>query len=83
MIAFGLAGMPLEVVALIHTADASGILSFAIIHVYMIASGPTSLTHTRAMISGWEGLENLETAEDWDIKTKAAKSVQVDVRAFI
>jgi thiosulfate reductase cytochrome b subunit len=69
---WGLAGLSLEVVALIHTAGAFAILSFVIVHIYMITTGHTILAHTRAMISGWEEVEDLETVEDWEVKTKAA-----------
>ena len=30
------------------------------------------LAHTRAMISGWEEVKDIEAVEDWEIKTKAA-----------
>jgi thiosulfate reductase cytochrome b subunit len=71
---WGLAGLSLKVVALIHTAGAFAILSFVIVHIYMITTGHTILAHTRAMISGWEEVQDLETVEDWEIKTKAAKT---------
>ncbi|MDH3827695.1 MAG: cytochrome b/b6 domain-containing protein, partial [Desulfobacterales bacterium] len=71
---WGLAGLSLKVVALTHTAGAFAILSFVIVHIYMITTGHTILAHTRAMISGWEEVKDLETVEDWEIKTKAAKS---------
>ncbi len=51
-----------------------GILSFVIIHIYMITTGHTILAHTRAMISGWEEVKDIEAVEDWEVKTKAAKS---------
>ena len=69
---WGLAGLPLKVVALTHTAGAFAILSFVIVHIYMITTGHTILAHTRAMISGWEEVEDLETVENWEVKTKAA-----------
>ena len=71
---WGLEGLSLEVVALIHTAGAFAILSFVIVHIYMITTGHTILAHTRAMISGWEEVKHPENVEDWEIKTKAAKS---------
>ena len=71
---WGLTDLSLEVVALIHTAGAFAILSFVIVHIYMITTGHTILAHTRAMISGWEEVEDLEAVEDWEVKTKTAKS---------
>ena len=71
---WGLGGLSLKGVALIHTAGAFGILSFVIVHIYMITTGHTILAHTRAMISGWEEVEDVETVEDWEVKTKAAGS---------
>ena len=40
----------------------------------MITTGHTILARTRAMISDWEEVEDLEAVEDWEVKTKAAKS---------
>ena len=37
-------------------------------------SGHTILAHTRAMISGWEEVKDIEAVEDWEVKTKAARS---------
>ena len=71
---WGLEGLSLKVVALVHTAGAFAILSFVIVHIYMITTGHTILAHTRAMISGWEEVEDLETVQDWEVKTKHAKS---------
>jgi thiosulfate reductase cytochrome b subunit len=62
----------LKVVARVHTTGTFAILSFVIVHIYMITTGHTILAHTRAMISGWEEVADLETVEDWEVKTKAA-----------
>jgi len=51
---------------------AFAISSFVIIPIYMITTGHTILAHTRAMISGWEQVKDIEAVEDWDVKTKAA-----------
>jgi hypothetical protein len=37
----------------------------------MITTGHTILAHTRAMITGWEEVKDLDTVEDWEVKTKA------------
>jgi len=70
--AWGLSGLSLEVVALVHTAGAFAILAFVVIHIYMITTGRTLFAHSRAMISGWEEVEDAATVEDWEIKAKAA-----------
>jgi hypothetical protein len=38
----------------------------------MITTGRTIFAHTRAMISGWEEVEDVKAIEDWEVKTKAA-----------
>ena len=40
----------------------------------MITTGRTIFAHTRAMISGWEEVEDVDTVGDWEVKTKAAKA---------
>ena len=71
---WGLSGLSLEVVAMIHLAGAFAILSFVIVHIYMITTGRTIFAHTRAMITGWEEVEEADTVEGWEFKTKTAKA---------
>jgi thiosulfate reductase cytochrome b subunit len=56
------------VVAFIHMAGAFAILSFVVVHVYMITTGHTIFAHTRAMITGWEEVEEGTQIEDWEQK---------------
>jgi thiosulfate reductase cytochrome b subunit len=65
---WGLGWLSLRLVATIHLAAAFGILSFLIVHLYMITTGHTIFTHTRAMISGWEEVEEGTEIEDWERK---------------
>lgn len=65
---WGLEGLDLRVLALIHTAGAFAILSFVIVHVYMITTGHTIFAHTKAMITGWEEVEEEAAVEDWERK---------------
>ena len=61
--------LPLEVVAFLHTLGAYLILMFAIIHVYMTTTGTTSVSNFKAMITGYEELEepsNSETTKTTD-----------------
>ena len=59
--ALGLASfLSLEVVAVVHTVSAYLIFSFLIFHVYLVTIGDTPLTHIKAMITGWEEVEQEE-----------------------
>ncbi len=52
--------IPLGAVAFIHMAGAFAIFSFIIVHVYMTTTGHSLTAHIRAMISGWEEIEEGE-----------------------
>ena len=69
--AWGLGGLTLDPVALIHTAGAFAIFSFIIVHVYMTTTGHKVSAHVRAMITGWEEVEEGDVQE-WE---KASKRV--------
>ena len=71
---WGLSWLSLQVVALIHTAGAFAILSFIVVHVYMITTGHTIFAHTRAMITGWEEVADEESVGDWEYKTKGGQT---------
>lgn len=47
----------LEVIALAHTAGAFVLLSFVAVHLYLITTGHTITSNLKAMITGWEELE--------------------------
>lgn len=47
----------LRPIALVHTAAAFMMLMFLISHVYLATTGPTPLSHIKAMITGWEDAE--------------------------
>ncbi len=64
--AWGLDFLSLKVLAFIHLALAFSILSFIIVHVYMTTTGHTIFSHIRAMISGWEEVEEGVPVEDWE-----------------
>lgn len=48
----------LEAIAVIHAAAAFLLVSFLIVHVYLITIGDTPFTHIKAMITGWEEIES-------------------------
>lgn len=68
--AWGLGWLSLRAVAAVHLAGAFAILSFLVVHLYMITTGHSLTAHTRAMICGWEEIEEREAVEDWEIKTR-------------
>jgi len=53
----GLSGS-LEPMALLHTLGGFAFLAFLIIHAYLTTTGHTVGSHIKAMISGWESIEN-------------------------
>ena len=52
------AWLSLEWVAFFHTAGAFMILAFFIAHVYLATAGHTPTSHIKAMITGWEEVED-------------------------
>jgi len=62
---WGIDFLSLGVMAFLHVAGAFAILSFVIIHVYMTTTGHSLFAHIKAMISGWEELEEAEV-EEWE-----------------
>ena len=65
---WGLGWLSLTVIAIIHMAGAFAILSFLVVHVYMTTTGHSIFAHIKAMISGWESVEEGEKVEDWERK---------------
>ena len=53
----GLVQLPLRPIALAHTAAAFMMLIFVISHIYLSTTGHTPLAHIKAMITGWEKVE--------------------------
>lgn len=69
---WGLEWLSLPVIAFIHMAGAFAILSFLVVHIYMITTGHTISAHTKAMITGWEEVEEGTQIEDWEQKERKA-----------
>ncbi|MCP3925577.1 MAG: cytochrome b [Desulfobacterales bacterium] len=67
---WGIGWLNLEVVVFVHMAVAFGILSFIIVHVYMTTTGHNIFSHIRAMITGWEEVEEDTVIEEWEKKVK-------------
>lgn len=66
--AWGLEWLSLPVVAFVHMAGAFAILNFLVVHIYMITTGHTISAHTKAMITGWEAVEEGTEIEAWEEK---------------
>jgi thiosulfate reductase cytochrome b subunit len=64
----------LSTVAYLHTAGAFAFIAFTIVHLYMITTGQAFFTHTWAMITGWEEVEDVTTHE-WEIKTRRDETI--------
>ena len=71
---WGLSGLTLQVVALVHTAGAFAILSFLVVHLYMTTTGHKISAHVKAMVTGWEEVEKDEKIEDWEQRTGATSN---------
>ncbi len=54
----GIEHWPLTPVALIHTIGAFALIAGMIAHIYLTTTGHTPLSNIRAMITGWEELED-------------------------
>ncbi|MDY6832375.1 MAG: cytochrome b/b6 domain-containing protein [Thermodesulfobacteriota bacterium] len=65
---WGLSFLSLEAVAFVHMACAFALFVFLVVHVYMTTTGHTPLAHIKAMITGWEEVEEGATIEEWEKK---------------
>jgi thiosulfate reductase cytochrome b subunit len=50
----------LEIIALTHTLGAFLLIAFLVVHLYLITTGHTVTSNLKAMITGWEELEQEE-----------------------
>ena len=53
-------GINLETIAVFHTAGAFAVVAFVIVHIYLITTGHTLTSNLKAMITGYEDLEEDE-----------------------
>ncbi len=72
----GLAIKGLEPIAIVHTAGAFALVLFLISHLYLMTTGHTVTSNLRAMITGYEHLED-EPEEEADLKPAATTSEAV------
>ncbi|NJN25349.1 MAG: cytochrome B [Cyclobacteriaceae bacterium] len=64
--------IPLDVIAIGHTFGAFMLITFLIVHVYMTTTGRTLTSNIKAMITGYEELEDVDEPET-DKKVKKEK----------
>jgi len=65
----------LEIVAIVHTVAAFLLITFLIVHLYLITTGHTLFSNLRAMITGYEEIED-EEKQGSDAGTNPPKEVQ-------
>lgn len=63
----------LENVAVVHTAGAFILIVFVIVHLYLITTGTTVTSNLKAMITGWEDVEDDEHDEEKEKQSKENK----------
>ena len=66
--------LSLDVVALIHTLGAYMITAFFFIHVYLTTTGHTVFAHIKAMITGWEDVDEDPAAPAARVKSPASRN---------
>lgn len=64
----------IEVIALFHTAGAFLLMAFVIVHLYLITTGETITSNLKAMITGYEELEEDATISGQTIKSDGTVS---------
>jgi Ni,Fe-hydrogenase I cytochrome b subunit len=53
-----------EPIALLHTIGAFLLIAFIVAHIYLTTTGHTPTSNIKAMITGWEDLEEEEDNKD-------------------
>jgi thiosulfate reductase cytochrome b subunit len=64
---WGIGNLSLEILAVLHTLGAFGILTFLVTHLYMSTTGHSIFAHIKAMITGWVEVEKGEPVEEWEV----------------
>ncbi len=70
---WGLGTITLKLIAWVHIAGAFSILTFLVVHVYMTTTGHSLFAHIKAMITGWESVEEGVAIESWEKKSAKPK----------
>ncbi len=64
----------LEIIAMVHTLGAFLLLAFIIVHLYLITTGHTVTSNLKAMITGWEDLEDEDETTEINIENPKPQS---------
>ncbi|MCG6911506.1 MAG: cytochrome b/b6 domain-containing protein [Deltaproteobacteria bacterium] len=64
--AWGVEFLSLKWIGILHMFGAFNILTFIVVHVYMTTTGHSLSAHIKAMITGWEGVEEGVMIEEWE-----------------
>ena len=67
----------LKTIAVLHTAGAFFLVAFVITHMYLITTGRTVTSNLRAMITGYEELEDEHNEPESQEKTEAKHLAEV------
>lgn len=68
----------LEIIALVHTFGAFLLVAFLIVHVYLITTGHTISSNLKAMITGWEELEEDNEVQKNDINPQKNETNNIE-----
>jgi thiosulfate reductase cytochrome b subunit len=60
--------IPLDLIAVLHTFGAFLLISFLVVHVYMTTTGTTATSNIKAMITGYEEIEEKNNEIKEEIK---------------
>ena len=58
--------LSLNVLAVLHMVGAYAIVQFLLIHIYMTTTGHTIFAHLKAMITGWELVDEGTEIQAWE-----------------
>jgi thiosulfate reductase cytochrome b subunit len=69
----------LEIIAVVHTFGAFLLIAFVIAHIYLTTTGHTPLSNLKAMLTGYEELEDEEEKEE-KVKKEAEKEAEKEIQ---
>jgi len=69
----------LESIALIHTLTAYLLVAFLVLHLYLITTGRTVTSNMRAMVTGWEVMDDDEVEE---IREEVMKETELRIKPY-
>lgn len=69
-----------KTIALFHTAGAFLLVAFVIVHLYLITTGTTITSNLKAMITGYEELEEADTKKNETDKNEIPEKKETEVK---